>query len=645
MVNQLIAGSILGDYEIIKSLGHGGMAEVFLAKQSGISGFQRLVALKVIHPTHSDDKSFIDALIQEAKVAVQLSHPNIGQVHDLGKVENVYFIVMDFIDGKDLYRLLFESSQQSRPIPIAISLFIAERVAAGLGYCHERKDHYGRAMNLVHRDVSPQNIFLSWHGDIKILDFGIAKVSHRLRHTESGVIKGKLQYMSPEQISGQRLDSRSDLFSCAICLFEMLAGEMARADEDPLELLDKIKRAEFRSLRAMRPDLDDRIIELVERALSVNPADRFDSGDQLSIELQRLRFELFPDFRASTLGQFMVSIFDAQPFYLDDSQLAVASNFDEDLDQSVSLSSSVIFGDEKTELVSRTDENSMIGEDTLNLSAEEVGSGQADDTFVRANPHHDHSEGDSGLHGSSMEKTNLFAAPRLDRAVPFSDPSTNSGFADLAPGVRAAPSSEKLGTPGGDRSNKGSGLTRNSTGVEACGPDEGHGAAVGIAHERSAGPVNNESLQEDHNPFDASVETRGHRVSVKRKGGGGLFKLASRKQPTPSRTAATRITLWVLGGLLGYFSLFVLPSFLSASSESMSSIYLMSEPPGARIYINGQDSQKVTNVELSVPTQSRTVFLLTLNGYRATELEIDVATKEKADSDSRIERVLTLVPQ
>ena len=208
MVNQLTTGSVLGDFEIIKSLGHGGMAEVFLAKQSGISGFQRLVALKDIHPTHSDDKAFIDALIQEAKIAVQLSHPNIGQVHDLGKVGDVYFIVMDFIDGKDLYRLLFESSQQSRSIPTPIALFIAERVAAGLGYCHERKDHYGRAMNLVHRDVSPQNIFLSWHGEIKILDFGIAKVSHRLRHTEAGVIKGKLQYMSPEQISGQPLDAR-----------------------------------------------------------------------------------------------------------------------------------------------------------------------------------------------------------------------------------------------------------------------------------------------------------------------------------------------------------------------------------------------------------------------------------------------------
>ena len=269
------------------------MAEVFLAKQSGISGFQRLVALKVIHPSHAEDATFIDSLIQEAKVAVQLSHPNIAQVHDLGKVDNIYFIVMDFIDGKDLYRLLFESSHQGQKIPTEIALFIAEQIASGLNYCHERKDHYGRPMNLVHRDVSPQNVYLSWQGDVKILDFGIAKVSHRLRHTEAGVIKGKLQYMSPEQVTGEPLDARSDLFSCGICLFEMLAGEMARNDADPLDLLDKIRRAEFKSLRTMRPDLDGRVIDLVEKSLSLEREDRFQSGAQLSQAILRLRFELY----------------------------------------------------------------------------------------------------------------------------------------------------------------------------------------------------------------------------------------------------------------------------------------------------------------------------------------------------------------
>jgi serine/threonine protein kinase len=645
MVNQLTAGSVLGDYEIIKSLGHGGMAEVFLAKQSGISGFQRLVALKVIHPTHSDDKAFIDALIQEAKVAVQLSHPNIGQVHDLGKLGDVYFIVMDFIDGKDLYRLLFESSHQSRQIPTPIALFIAERVAAGLGYCHERKDHYGRPMNLVHRDVSPQNIFLSWHGDIKILDFGIAKVSHRLRHTEAGVIKGKLQYMSPEQISGQELDARSDLFSCAICLYEMLSGEMARADEDPLELLDKIKRAEFRSLAAIRPDLDVRIVNLVERALSVNPVDRIASGDQLSIELQRLRFELFPQFRASVLGDFMVALFDGQPFYLEDSTVGPAHGFDDEFDQSISLSSSVIFGDEKTELVARTDEHSMIGEDTLNLNADEVESEHDSDTFVGGNPHHYHSGDDSGLHGSSMEKTNLFAAPRLDRAVPFVDPSTSSGFADLSPGVRAGPSSKKIAGARGDVSNEFLKADRAAEEAALSGSANGLMSNCDSADDVAPTRAQKEKSNAVKNPFDASVETRGQRVNSKQRRMDTLFRSMNRTGKKTGRSLATRITFWVLGILLGYFSLFVLPSLLGGSTTTMSSVYLMSEPAGAQIYINGQDSRKLTNVELSVPTKSDSVFLITLNGYRATEITIDVATKEKADPGVRIERRIRLEPQ
>ncbi len=428
MVEHLKAGSNLGDYELIKSLGHGGMAEVFLAKHSGIGGFQRLVALKVIHPTHSEDPSFIESLVQEAKVAVQLSHPNIGQVHDLGKVDGVYFIVMDFIDGKDLYRLLFESSQQNRTFPVDVALFIAEQVASGLGYCHQRKDHYGRPMNLVHRDVSPQNIFLSWQGEVKILDFGIAKVSHRLRHTEAGVIKGKLQYMSPEQISGTKLDSRSDLFSCGICLFEMLAGEMARGEADPLDLLDKIRRAEFKSLHTLRPELDLRIVQIVERLLNVHPADRFASGEDVSRALQRVRFDLYPDFRPSKLGEFLLSIFDDSPFYLEDSKMGASSVCDEDMEQSVSLSSSIIFGDEKTELVPGTGENSMIGEDTVNLTSDEIISGQSE-TFGEnsAHSHHLGTDEESGVHGSSMEHTNLFEAPRLDRANPYSDPSTSSG--------------------------------------------------------------------------------------------------------------------------------------------------------------------------------------------------------------------------
>ncbi len=639
MVQQVIAGSNLGDYELIKSLGHGGMAEVFLAKQSGISGFQRLVALKVIHPTHSEDPSFIEALVQEAKVAVQLSHPNIGQVHDLGKVENIYFIVMDFIDGKDLYRLLFESSQQNRPIPVDIALFVAEQIAGGLGYCHERLDHYGRAMNLVHRDVSPQNIFLSWQGDVKILDFGIAKVSHRLRHTEAGVIKGKLQYMSPEQISGAPLDHRSDLFSCGICLFEMLAGEMARGEADPLDLLDKIRRAEFKSLRVIRPDLDLRIVQLVERLLSVDPEDRYESGEALSRALLRLRLELFPDFRPARLGDFLLSVFNGSPFYLEDSQITPPTVIDDELDQSVSLSSSILFGDEKPELVPGTDETSIIEDDTLNLPSNEVLS-QDGDTLDGGDSHQGQSGSQSGLHGSSMEATNLFEAPRLDRAHPYVDPSTNSGFAKLAPGDRADPKGR---------------LTPYETSAEAPGSiDKLHGQPASMIAGRSqGGDPSRQSLGllehgegvRSANPFDASVETRSQPI-VRNKGAmGAMPKLFRSKHTHSNRTLSRRFTLWVLGALVAYFSFFVLPSLVGTEKASVVALHLMTEPKGARIYLDGQDSQRTTNVTVSVPTDRDTAILLTLDGYRPSAIEIDVATKQKVEPNDRIERLIMLIPQ
>lgn len=640
MVEHLKAGSNLGDYELIKSLGHGGMAEVFLAKHSGIGGFQRLIALKVIHPTHSEDPEFIESLVQEAKVAVQLSHPNIGQVHDLGKVDNVYFIVMDFIDGKDLYRLLFEASQQNRPFPVDVALFIAEQVASGLGYCHERRDHYGRAMNLVHRDVSPQNIFLSWQGEVKILDFGIAKVSHRLRHTEAGVIKGKLQYMSPEQISGGKLDSRSDLFSCGICLFEMLAGEMARGEADPLDLLDRIRRAEFKSLHTLRPELDLRIVQVVERSLSRHPADRFASGEDLSRALQRLRFELFPDFRAARLGEFLLSIFDDSPFYLEDSKMGPSSVLDEDFEQSVSLSSSIIFGDENTELVPGTGENSMIGEDTVNLVSDEVVS-QHPDTFVGDNvsPHYLTSGEESGVHGSSMEHTNLYEAPRLDRANPYSDPSTNSGFSNFAPGVRAAPADSELkpDEPAVQLENRRLSQKDHSSAKQPL-------ISQATDYESSA-QLKQVQRARSANPFDASVETRGESVRDSKRPFGVGSKLFRSNRTRSNRGVARKFTLGALCALFAYFCIFELPSVLSSKTPQTISLYLTTEPEGARIYLNGQDSRQVTNIEVLIPKSGDSVILLTREGYTPAEIIIDQVMKRDAESQLRIERMVKLVPQ
>ena len=319
MSSQLSAGDRIGSYHLLKSLGAGGMAEVFLAQTKGIGGFQRLVALKVIHPSHSQDENFVEGLIDEAKVAVQLNHAHVAHVYDLNRVNDVYFIVMEFVDGRDLFKLMYEAAEREISLPLGVVLYITEAVALGLNYCHSKKDHYGRQMNLVHRDISPQNVFISWEGEIKILDFGIAKVSNRNRQTEAGVIKGKLQYMSPEQLNGEGFDHRSDLFSAGICLYEMLAGEMAYQEDDTLTLLRKIREADVRPLETLRPDLPPSITKVVRRALSRSPAQRFDSGETFAHEVREVRRELCPDFRIQEVGSFMRKVFGEQSFYLEDS--------------------------------------------------------------------------------------------------------------------------------------------------------------------------------------------------------------------------------------------------------------------------------------------------------------------------------------
>ena len=239
-------GSQFGPYQLIKRIAYGGMAEIHLAKTQGIRGFERLLALKVIHPKYSEDQEFIDMLIDEAKIAVQLNHANIGRIFDLGRIDTTYYIAMEFIDGKDLYQLLVRCAELDIHIPIDLIAFIGLEMAAGLQYAHTQKDNYGRPLNIIHRDISPQNILLSYDGEVKIVDFGIAKASQRSRETESGVIKGKFFYMSPEQAWGHAIDGRTDIFSTGICLYEMITGQMLYNEDKALALLDMVRRAEIR---------------------------------------------------------------------------------------------------------------------------------------------------------------------------------------------------------------------------------------------------------------------------------------------------------------------------------------------------------------------------------------------------------------
>ena len=217
-----------GQYEILEKIASGGMAELYKAKRTGVEGFQKIVAIKKILPHLADDEEFVTMFADEAKLAAQLNHPNIIHIYDLGKIQaGGYFIAMEYVDGRDL-RGRSSSRRHATlgvPLPVPLAVYIASKVASALDYAHRRRDAEGHELNIVHRDVSPQNILISYEGDIKLCDFGIAKAASKASKTQSGALKGKIQYMSPEQAWGKPIDRRSDLFSLGVVLHELLTGE------------------------------------------------------------------------------------------------------------------------------------------------------------------------------------------------------------------------------------------------------------------------------------------------------------------------------------------------------------------------------------------------------------------------------------
>ena len=267
-----MAGIPFGKYQLVKRLARGGMAEVFLAKQSGPEGFNRLVALKRILPHLVDSQDFVRMFLDEARLAAQLSHPNVVHIYDFGKVDEHYFIAMEYVPGVHA-GILIKQAEKER-LPDVLVARIGADACAGLHYAHELRDVDGRALQLVHRDVSPPNLLVSYDGAVKLVDFGIAKAVSCVEQTRPGVVKGKFAYMSPEQTIGQRLDGRSDVFSLAILLWELLAGKIMVPRTDPIEGMRMIRDCRFPPIEKERPDLPSNLAAAIGRALQNKRDDR-----------------------------------------------------------------------------------------------------------------------------------------------------------------------------------------------------------------------------------------------------------------------------------------------------------------------------------------------------------------------------------
>ncbi len=281
---------VFGKYLLLERISVGGMAEVFVAKSFGVEGFERLVAIKRILPAMAQDQDFIGMFLDEARIGTELNHANIVHVHELGRHGNSYFLAMEYISGRNLRALLEWHEHRGQRIPVAQAVFIASKVCEALDYAHRKKDARGVNLEIVHRDVSPQNILLSYEGDVKIIDFGIAKAANRHQRTEAGILKGKFGYMSPEQVEGAPIDRRSDVFAVGCVLYEMLTGERLFAGTSDFSTLDRIRTAAMPSRHGPFSRVPPELQKVLLKALARDPEQRYPWASDLQEALSQFVF-------------------------------------------------------------------------------------------------------------------------------------------------------------------------------------------------------------------------------------------------------------------------------------------------------------------------------------------------------------------
>ena len=282
----------LGRYQIINKIASGGMAEVFLARAVGAMGFQRLVAVKLIHANFTRDSDFVKMFIDEARIAMHLHHRNIVQVFDLDQLHDTYFIAMEFVHGVNVYDLYEAIAAKNRWVDVSLALYIVAEVCKGLHFAHTRVGPDGRPMNIVHRDISPQNVLLSFEGEVKITDFGIATAAERLHQTAAGIVKGKYAYMAPERLEDQKVDGRVDVFAAGVLLYELLVGENPFAGGSAVETIEAVIGREVEPPSAKGVGVGPKLDDIVLRALAKDPAERYPTAQAFADDLTEFAMDM-----------------------------------------------------------------------------------------------------------------------------------------------------------------------------------------------------------------------------------------------------------------------------------------------------------------------------------------------------------------
>ncbi|HEX7598581.1 MAG TPA: protein kinase [Polyangia bacterium] len=305
--------SQFGRYTLVQRLAMGGMAEVFKAKILSTHGFEKLLVIKRILPNLAADKTFVSMFIDEAKLTAQLVHPKIVQVTDFGEVNGQFFIALEFVDGFDGLGLLRAAAQKQVRLPPPICMFVAMEVLDALDYAHNAKDVEGKPMRLVHRDISPSNVFIAQRGDVKLGDFGIAHAQERESKTQAGTLKGKYGYMSPEQVTGAVLDGRSDLFAVSIVLAEMLMGKRLFTAQNDLDVLLMVRDGRLDRYNKHGTHVPKALDDLVRKGLAKGLDERFQSAAEFRDALHDLEFKFGLRVGPSDVGQLAADLFDKSP--------------------------------------------------------------------------------------------------------------------------------------------------------------------------------------------------------------------------------------------------------------------------------------------------------------------------------------------
>jgi serine/threonine protein kinase len=303
---------LFGKFCLLERVSVGGMAEVFRAKAMDAPGFDKFLAIKRILPNLAEDDEFIDMFIDEAKLAVQLTHRNICQIYELGRMNDSHYIVMEFISGRDVLAIQNRLRKERRIMAVGQAAYLCRQIAAGLDYAHKKADAQGRPMGIIHRDISPQNVLVSYTGEVKVIDFGIAKAATRDNKTQVGVLKGKFGYMSPEQVRGMPIDRRSDIFALGTLFHELLTCRRLFHGESDFATLEKVRKADVPAPSKLNPNVPPEVDRIVERSLTVDPNQRYQWCSDMIDDLDNFLSKLRPPYTERTLEEWMQRMFEEE---------------------------------------------------------------------------------------------------------------------------------------------------------------------------------------------------------------------------------------------------------------------------------------------------------------------------------------------